>query len=172
MGRPAIRFAVIFFVSIIVVSVLLRLDAVDEQLVVPFTSLIARASSATLNLAGMSTQVTGTQIRDATGFSINILNGCNAVYVSGILLCAVLAFPSSLKEKLIGAAIGLSGVQLINLIRIVSLFMIGLKRPDLFDQFHLYFWQTAVVVLSMTFWIFWAEVLVSKPGGSRAAAGH
>jgi exosortase H (IPTLxxWG-CTERM-specific) len=159
---PAVKFAIIFIGGIIVFSVLLSLDAVNERLIVPFTGLIASASSLTLNLFGLATRVAGTQIEGAAGFSVNILNGCNGVYVTAILVSAVLAFPSTAKEKLLGLALGIPGIQLVNLIRIVSLYYIGLRRPDLFDSFHLYIWQTAVIILSMGLWIFWAEVLVGR----------
>lgn len=166
MSRAALRFAAIFIAGIIVFSVVLSLDVVNERLIVPFTGLIASASSVTLNLFGLATSVAGTQIVGGTGFAVNILNGCNGIYVTAILVSAVLAYPSTAKEKLLGLALGIPGIQLVNLVRIVSLYYIGLTRPDLFDDFHLYIWQTAVIVLSMGIWIFWAEVLV---GRKRAA---
>ncbi|HEY3176218.1 MAG TPA: exosortase H [Candidatus Polarisedimenticolia bacterium] len=176
MRRSVLSFVLYFGAGITLSSILIQIDAVDQGVVVPFTGLIARAGGAVLNLMGMGTQVTGTVISGERGFSVNILNGCNGVYVMAILISAVLAFPSTWKEKLVGLAIGIPGIQIVNLIRIVSLYYLGLRRPALFEEFHLYVWQAGVIILSMAIWLFWAEVLVSGPdrppgGPSHKAAG-
>ena len=163
MKRSALSFVLIFAAGIGVSSLLMQADAVDRGVVVPFTGLIARASGVVLNLMGMSTEVFGTVISGERGFSVNILNGCNGVYVMAILISAVLAFPSTWREKMVGLAIGIPGVQAVNLIRIVSLYYLGLRRPDLFEEFHLYVWQAGVIIASMAIWIFWAEFLVTGP---------
>ena len=167
MNRPAIAFVAIFMASLVIFSIVIRVEAIDKHLVLPFTALIARAGSLTLNLFGIGTAVVGTVIMGEHGFAVDILNGCNGIYVVGIVVSAVLAFPSTKKEKLVGLVIGVAGVQLVNLIRIVSLYYIGLTNPALFDRFHHYVWQTGVIVLSMAIWIFWAEVLVATPARPR-----
>lgn len=161
MRHPALRFAVVFLLLIITFSIVVRLEAVEQALIVPFTGLVARASHMILNLAGMGTQVAGTILHGEDGFAVNILNGCNGVYVMGIVAAAVLAFPSTWREKALGVMVGAIGVQIINLIRIVTLYYIGLRHPAVFEQFHYYVWQTVVIILSMAIWMFWAEVLVS-----------
>lgn len=167
MNRPALAFVAIFLASLLLFSIVIRVDAIDKSLIVPFTALIARVSSLTLNLFGLGTSVFGTVIMGGEGFAVDILNGCNGIYVVGIVVSAVLAFPSTKKEKLVGLLLGVTGVQVVNLIRIVSLYYIGLTNPALFDRFHHYVWQTGVIVLSMAIWIFWAEVLVAAPARPR-----
>ncbi|HET9481375.1 MAG TPA: exosortase H [Candidatus Polarisedimenticolia bacterium] len=172
MRRPALRFGLVFLAAIAVFSLLLQLPAAESRFVVPFTSLIAHASSFVLGFIGFQTRVDGTLLIGAEGFSVNILNGCNGVYVTAILVSAVMGFPSSLREKLVGLALGIPGVQVINLVRIVSLYYIGLRHPALFEQFHLYVWQTGVIVASMALWIYWAEVLVKSARPAAGAGGH
>ena len=167
MNRSALAFVAIFLASLLLFSIVIRVDAIDKSLIVPFTALIARVSSLTLNLFGLGTSVFGTVIMGDEGFAVDILNGCNGIYVVGIVVSAVLAFPSTKKEKLVGLLLGVTGVQVVNLIRIVSLYYIGLTNPALFDRFHHYVWQTGVIVLSMAIWIFWAEVLVAAPARPR-----
>lgn len=168
MNKAAIRFAVWFLVSLGAFSLLFQLEAVETFIIVPLTGMAAHASNLILNLIGMSTLVTGTTIAGGEGFSVNIMHGCNGAYVTAIVVSAILAFPSTWREKLIGLALGIPGVQIINLVRIVSLYYIGVNRPDLFEQFHYYVWQTGVIVLSMAIWIFWAEVFVGKTAPSKA----
>ena len=167
MNRSAFAFVAVFMASLLVFSIVIRDDVIDKHLVLPFTALIARAGSLSLNLFGIGPAVSGTVIMGEQGFAVDILNGCNGIYVVGIVVSAVLAFPSTMKEKLVGLVVGVAGVQLVNLIRIVSLYYIGLTNPALFDRFHHYVWQTGVIVLSMAIWIFWAEVLVATPARPR-----
>ena len=157
------RFIIIFLACLAVFSVVLRLSVVDTHFTVPVTGLVARASSAVLNLFGVDTTVDGTILRGSSGFAVNILNGCNGVYIMAILISAVIAFPSTWRQKLAGLAAGIAGIQIVNVARIVSLYVIGLKRPDLFEAAHLYVWQAAVIVLSIAIWIVWAERVARRP---------
>lgn len=168
MRHPALRFAIVFAALILALSILVRLEAVERSVVVPFTGLVARVSHVLLNAAGLRTEVSGTMLVGEEGFAVNILNGCNGVYVTGIVLSAVLAFPATWREKALGVGVGVAGVQIINLARIVTLYYIGLRHPAVFEQFHYYVWQTIVIILSMAIWIFWAEVLVGSRSQPRA----
>lgn len=162
-NRPALRFVAWFVLSIAVFSLLFQIPWVDAYLVLPMTELLARISSTLLNVIGFDTAVTGTVIAGGEGFSVNILKGCNGAYVVAIFLSAVLAFPATWKEKALGALIGIPAVQGINLVRIVSLYYIGVRHPDLFERFHYHVWQTIVILLSMGVWLAWAELLVKVP---------
>ena len=170
--NPAVRFTAIFLVCLIACSLAIRLDVIDRHVVVPLTVAITQVSSVLLSLLGMPNTPTDTVITGENGFAINILNGCNGIYVSAIVLSAILAFPSTLKEKLIGLAIGIPGIQAINLVRIITLYFIALHRPDLFEQYHIYVWQSIVIILSMGIWLFWAEALVASPARLGNGSGE
>ncbi len=173
---PTARFVTGFLVSIGCFSALLQVGAVIRIVVTPLTTAITRISSVLLNLTGAENEARGTILTGAGGFSVNILDGCNGVYVTAIVISAVLAFPSTWREKILGLLIGVAGVHTINFVRIVSLYWIGLTNPDLFDSFHYYVWQTGVIIMSMAIWIFWAEVIVRPaappPNRGTPAAGR
>lgn len=162
-NRPALKFVAAFILSIALFSLLFQLPWVDAYVVLPMTELLALISNTLLNLIGFDTEVTGTVIAGGEGFAVNILKGCNGAYVVAIFLSAVLAFPASWKEKALGALLGIPAVQGINLARIVSLYYIGVRHPDLFERFHYHVWQTIVILLSMGVWLAWAELLVKVP---------
>lgn len=170
MTRQGIRFIGIFLGCLVVASILLEIDAVENHVVNPITAVIARVSGSVLAAIGVPNGTYGTVIRGADGFSVNILDGCNGMDVTAIVVSAVLAFPSSLAQKGLGIAIGILGVQVVNIIRIVTLYLIGMSYPALFEKFHYYVWQTAVIVLSMAIWIFWAEFLVRNRRAPAPAA--
>ena len=80
-----------------------------------------------------------------------------------IFTAAVIYFPSSLKEKLLGLIIGLAGIFVINQIRLVSLFYIGAYAPGIFETAHLLVWQSLMILLAIGLWLIWAYKYVSSP---------
>ena len=122
----------------------------------PFTGAIARAGGATLNLLGQETKMNGTIIRSGR-FAVNIRNGCNGVEAMLIYFAAVLAFPASWKSRLLGVGLGFVAIQLVNLIRVVALFLTGVYLPKLFDSSHTVVWQTLVILSGVLLWMLWAN---------------
>jgi exosortase H (IPTLxxWG-CTERM-specific) len=163
-NRPILVFLLSFGLWIGLFSILFQLSWIDQHAVLPMTEATARVSNIFIRGLGFDTQVNGTVIAGSNGFAVNILKGCNGAYVLAIYLSAVFGFPSSFREKAMGAGIGIPVVQIINIGRIVSLYYIGAKFPDLFESFHYHVWQTIVIVLAMAVWIAWAELLVKNPG--------
>ena len=111
-----------------------------------------------LSLFGQVT-ASGTHL-EFDGFPAEIVEACNGVLPIYIFLAAVLAFPSTWNEKLRGMLLGVPMILLINVVRVVSLMILGAHNPDIVERVHIDVWQTAIVVLSMGIWIFWAERLV------------
>lgn len=87
-------------------------------------------------------------------------DACNGILPTYIFVAAILAFPSSWREKGIGLMIEIPAIFAINVVRVVTLMCLGASYPDLFEQVHIYVWQTLVVALSMAVWLFWAERFV------------
>jgi exosortase/archaeosortase family protein len=69
----------------------------------------------------------------------------------------VLAFPARWTAKLIGVVGGLLAIQLMNLVRIVSLFYIGVFLPEYFSDAHIFIWQSLVILFGISLWIVWAH---------------
>ena len=150
------RFLLLFFALLILFEVPLLLKPVDERVVQPFTRGIAVVSSILLNGLGQGTTVSGTTILGRC-FSVNINNGCNGLEATLFLLAAVLAFPAAGRQKAIAAAAGVAIIQLVNLIRVISLFLIGCYRRDWFDAMHLAIWQTIVFAVAIFYFAYWTR---------------
>jgi exosortase/archaeosortase len=58
----------------------------------------------------------------AKSFAMEVRDGCNGINVVILLWAAILAYPASLKWKLIGLGGGLVAIQVLNLFRLISLF--------------------------------------------------
>jgi exosortase H (IPTLxxWG-CTERM-specific) len=154
--RQEIRFLLLFVVILAASFTLIAWNPVNDHVIEPFTAAIAKASGATLELMGQGTRMQGTIIRSPR-FAVNIRNGCNGVEAMLIYFAAVLAFPATWKARLFGVAFGFVAIQLVNLIRVVALFLTGVYFPKLFDSSHTVIWQTVVILSGVLFWILWAN---------------
>ena len=165
MQRPQILFLVKFFAILVAAYLLIAWNPVNDNVIVPFTAGIAHFSAALLKLIGEPVTVLGTIISSAA-FAVNINNGCNGVEAMLILLASIAAFPASLRARAVGLILGTLAVQLLNLIRILTLFLIGAHHPKYFDAFHTAVWQIIVILSAVIFFLIWS----SRVGPARLAA--
>ncbi len=135
----------------------------NDHVVVPFTARIVDVSTWVLRAIGEPARSLGTQIH-APGFAVDVKNGCNGVEAMLILVAAVLAFPAAWRQRLLGLAAGVAVIQVLNLVRVVSLFWLGVHRRDVFETFHTAVWQTVLILVAVGIFLLW-----SRRVGSRAA---
>ncbi len=154
--RQEITFLTVFILILGGGFTLLSLNAINNHVIEPFTAGVAKASGVMLNLIGQDIEMQGTVIRNGK-FAVNIRNGCNGVETMIIFLAAVFAFPASWRSRALGLMLGLLAIQLINLVRVVALFLTGAYFPSFFDSSHTVVWQTIVILFGVFLWIFWAN---------------
>jgi len=155
MQRTQVLFLVKFFAILIAAYLLIAWSPVNDHVIVPFTHGVAAFSGALLKMIGQPVEVAGTVIRSSR-FGVNINNGCNGVEAMLILLASIVAFPASAKARAIGLILGAIVVQLLNAIRIVTLYLLGAYQPRLFDMFHTAVWQILVILCAIAFFLFWS----------------
>lgn len=160
--RHEITFLSLFILILGGSFTLISLNGVNEGVIEPFTAQVAKASGITLNLIGQGIEMNGTIIRNER-FAVNIRNGCNGVETMVIFLAAVLAFPSGWRSRIIGLLLGCVAIQLVNLLRVVALFLTGAYFPALFDSSHTVIWQTIVILFGVLLWIYWANRFATPP---------
>jgi exosortase H (IPTLxxWG-CTERM-specific) len=139
---------------------------INDAVIEPFTDGIASISTSLLNVLGERATVAGTEIRSAS-FAVNIKNGCNGVETVLLFGSAVLAFPTTLRRKAIGLLLGFAAIEVLNLVRVVSLFWIGRHHPSLFSSAHTVIWQSVVVLFGVLLFLLWA----ARPTAAAALAG-
>jgi exosortase H (IPTLxxWG-CTERM-specific) len=164
--RPDTRFLVLFLGILLIAFTTIALQPVNDAVVVPYTAFVARISGAVLGLLGEDITVAGCELRSPR-FAVTIYNGCNGLITSLIFVSGVLAFPASWRAKAAGVVGGLLAIQVINQLRIVSLFYIGVFLPDYFDESHILIWQSLVILAGVGLWIAWARVAVAGRGVAR-----
>lgn len=148
------RTAATFIVLLAVLALSLEWEVIRRWLIEPATRIEAFLAATILHLAGLEIEVRKTSLA-SNAFTMNVLNGCNGVYAFSIFLAAVLAYPSRWSEKAKGVILGGLFLFTVNLIRILSLFLIGLYLPGWLDWTHIYFWQTLIILISLLTWFHW-----------------
>lgn len=123
------------------------LKPVQEAVIQPFTSLLATVSTAVILPFDDTVIAQGRVLRDATtGFAVSIEAGCNGVEAAIVLIAGIVAFPASVKNKVVAILAGFLFVQALNIVRIISLFYLGQWNYTVFEWFHLYLWPVLIML--------------------------
>ena len=154
------KFALLF-AAILVALFMAELTPPRQRLFVePWTEGVARLSTSAIRSVDSSVAVSGNVITSTrNGFGIEIMAGCNGVEAMIVLLAAILAFPAPWKHRLIGIGVGIVAIQVLNLVRIVSLFYLGQWNQAAFEWAHLYLWQVLVMLDALLVWLVWLQML-------------
>ncbi|HNR91408.1 MAG TPA: exosortase H [Dokdonella sp.] len=155
-----LRFLLIFLVLLLVMFVAELTPPVEHYVIEPFTAMLADACAWIIHWFDPSTRSSGKFIEGGDGtFLVSIERGCNGIEAVIILFAAILAFPAPWKHKIAGLGAGLVAVQLLNIVRIVSLFFLGLWHRTWFEWFHLYLWQALIVLDALIVFLVWLRMV-------------
>jgi exosortase H (IPTLxxWG-CTERM-specific) len=156
-GRePWLRFALTFGALSIASEALYYAVALDSQSFKVYLEFLARISGAVLAFFGSDAVVTGTRI-SSNLFAVEVSQGCDAIQVCSLLAAAVIAFPVEFKRRLRGLVLGVLLLQILNLLRIISLYLIGAYYTDVFRQAHEVAWPGVLIVVTIATWILWVR---------------
>lgn len=123
------------------------------------------ASTAILGAFGEPAASSGTRIT-SPAFTVDVKNGCNGVEAMLILFAAVLAFPAPWRSRLAALVAGTVALQALNLVRVVSLFWLGVHHRDVFEMFHTAVWQTLLILVAVGLFVLWSRWVGGR--GARA----
>ena len=161
-----LRFMVVFLGLIATFLTLGSTATAEVTLQAPLCHAVAALARLPLGLFGEAT-ARGNWL-GFDGFGAVVVEACNGFLPTAIYVAAVLAFPSAWRAKAWGLLLGVPAIQLINLMRVVSLMIIGAHWPALFEQVHIFVWQTLVISFTMAVWVGWIEAFVETDGVVRA----
>lgn len=153
--HSVLKFLVIFGVLLAVFYVFIAFSPFYSKRFLPsYHHLIARVSGYVLAVSGQDIRVTDASIHSPR-FSANIVRGCDAVEAIALYVCAVLAFPLPFLKRLPGMIAGALLLSVLNLVRIVSLFLIGVYSRRIFNLMHIDVWQALFIFFAVLLWILW-----------------
>jgi exosortase H (IPTLxxWG-CTERM-specific) len=133
-----------------------NIPIVHQVVVVSFTSFVTVAAKTLMNLFAAGAQVQGT-ILSTPEYSINVVDGCNGIYATAILLSGVLGYRGKFTYKVWGVLLGVAAIFLLNQGRVISLFYLGQYYPGIFEEAHVYVWQPLIIIWAIFVWDFWAR---------------
>ena len=161
------RFLFIFCTVLGSLFAIEMLKPVQEAVIQPFTGLLAALSTALILPFDDTVIAQGRILRDAaTGFAVSIEAGCNGVEAAIVLIAGILAFPASLRHKVVAILAGFFFVQALNVVRIISLFYLGQWNYTVFEWFHLYLWPVLImldVLIVFAIYLQWLGKHYAKP---------
>jgi exosortase H (IPTLxxWG-CTERM-specific) len=146
------------FVGLIALFSAITMMPFFQGFVASYLQLDARLASKVLNWMGQQTQHTGDTIVSSR-FAVTVLSECSANEFVIFLWAGLLAFPATMRRKIVGLVLGTLGIFFVNLVRVVTLFLIGAHRPRFFATVHEQLWPglfIIVVVLFVAGWASWA----------------
>ena len=153
--HSVLKFLVIFGVLLTVFYVFTAFSPFYGKRFVPsLHHWIAKVSGYVLDVLGHDTTVANVSIFSPR-FSVRIVRGCDAVEAIALYVCAVLAFPLPLLKKFLGVIAGALLLSVLNLVRVVSLFLIGAYSRRMFDLMHIDVWQAVFIFFAVLLWILW-----------------
>lgn len=165
--RTRLRFLVRFALLIAVLYTMIALEPVDRTVIAPLTRGVTAAAAWLLEAGEEPIARSGT-VLSTGGFAADVKNGCNGVEAMLLLIAAILAFPAPWKAKLAGLIAGVVLIQAVNLIRVVSLVILGRDYPHLFETFHVTVWQVVIFFLTIGMFAIWSSHVAQKPLAQRA----
>lgn len=162
LSQPVFRSAVIFLVLMGAFYAFVHSPNSESNFFHPQLKMIASTTGSILRLAGFDAEVSDTRIitKDIT---VKIVRGCDAIEPMAAFVAAVIASPVSIWPKLIGSIIGTLSLFVINFVRIISLFLVGMYYPDVFTLMHESIWQAAFILLAIVFWVLWVQWATRAP---------
>jgi exosortase H (IPTLxxWG-CTERM-specific) len=155
--KPLLRFGAAFVVLIALFSGL-SLAPFVQRFVADNLRFDARLASTVLNWFGQRAHNSGDTI-SSSRFAVTVLSECSADEFVIFLWAGLLAFPTTVRRKAVGLVLGTLCIQIVNLARIVTLFLVGAYRPNIFATVHEELWPGLFIIATVLFvagWAMWA----------------
>ena len=167
-----LRFVTTFLLILIGLFTLEMLSPVQEHVITPFTSMLAHLSAVLILPFDNSVVAYGKilQFKDS-GFAVSIEAGCNGVEATIVLIAAIGAFPANWRARLIAIGLGFLAIQVLNIVRIISLFYLGNWNLEYFSWIHLYLWPTLIMLDVLVVFIVYLRYLSKQTQPLETAVG-
>lgn len=169
-GEP-VRFAVVFMV---IVAAIFALNSLVEptRFMKRYIEIIAACVGLVLRITPFEVEVKQTLIRFHSS-AIRIIPECSGAEAMAIFCAAVLAFPATVKQKLLAVGLGVPALYVVNILRLACLAVVGaFMSREVFNFAHVYVWQTVFIIFVVIVWLLWIEKVVKKPESEPSDKGE
>ena len=130
-------------------------DEVLGVYLAPLAEWTAVIISGLIQWAGMEVLREGAVLSHPNGFAYEIAYTCTGFLPSVTFIVCVLAYPSVLRNKYIGILSCLPVLMVVNYLRLVNLYYIGVCFPTAFALAHEVIWEGLLAVAFISLWLSW-----------------
>jgi exosortase/archaeosortase family protein len=102
-------------------------------------------------------------------FSIKIGRGCDAMETHFLCAAAVIAFPATWRQRLVGLLAGFGIIALANVIRLCVLYYVGTRWPTAFYFAHVELAPIVLIVIAIGAFLVWIRWTGRHPTDPRHA---
>jgi len=117
---------------------------------------IAKSTCGVLRVLGTDVATVGSSVVSER-FSISVVAACTGLFLTVVFSSAVLAYPARWRAKLLGLTAGVVAIYVMNIVRLVALFYVGVFFPQRVEQMHLLVLQSISILGVLVLWLFWVE---------------
>ena len=161
--RGVIRFVTIFALCVAAYYLLSGTALFRDALFPAYLRLNARITASVLRGLGQSVKADDTCVLSPK-FLLTVERGCDAIEPTILLIAAIIASPVALRPKAAGLIVGPLILAIVNVLRLVTLYLTGVYWPAAFHVMHVDVWQAIFIFLALLLWILWALwALKAKP---------
>ncbi len=119
-----------------------------------YTTGVVIVTSKILGAVGIPCSCRGSVI-SLPSIALDVKFGCNGLEAVMIYSVAVIAFPSSWRNRLFGIFAGFAVIQTVNILRIAGLAYSGIHFRRIFDYIHIYVAQGMMIAVSLGVFFFY-----------------
>lgn len=129
----------------------------------PVARVQAALSGVALGVIGYAVQVTGNVVTASDGgFALEIRQGCDAAEATALFVAASLAYPAPWRDRGRAAAGGVALIFVLNVLRVITLYLIGVHLPRWFHFAHVDLWPALILADALVIWALWARSLTGR----------
>lgn len=136
----------------------------------PLLGVQANIAGFFIGLMGYTPEIDGNNLLDPGGFTMSIAKGCDGIEATMLFLAAILVFPLPFRLKWSGLAVGLSVLFIVNIIRLIILYWVGVNMSEAaFEFMHLHGGLILFTIISISIWLLWIDWAFRKQKEANAA---
>lgn len=154
-GRD-LRFLALFGLLMVVYSGITSTESVKDRFFPWYLELNAKGADAVVHLFGYEDMHRKGKSLISPRGSITVERGCDAMAPCALFVSAVLASPVPFMSRVLASLVGTALLLVINLFRIITLFLAAVHWKSAFNVLHLEVWQSAFIFLAILLWAIWA----------------
>lgn len=157
--RPMLGYGLRFAI-VMAVFYLFSLTPIYRQALSGAVVFDAQVAHVIMQFFGENSILDGATLRSNGEAIITVEPGCTGFDYSWFLAAAVAAFPAAIFRRGVGIVAGVAILLLLNIVRVSSLYWVGVHRPEIFAFVHEQLWAVLLniaTVCLMVAWIVWVK---------------